>query len=146
MQKGKSERIEYEKGDLSLKKLKEVGSIAYENATAQQRRRNVIAKRLKLIRAMNKVTQKELCEKINVVITTYAGYEQSKHDIPTEVIARIAELFDISTDYIIGITDNPKGKYADDVEKKLTDKENEIAHKVEVLTKLIDKIENKAEQ
>ena|GEM_PF-6091125 len=133
-----------EKGDLSYETLKEVGRIGRENSIAQSKRRAITAKRLKHIRTANKMTQKTLCEKIGILITTYSGYEQGKHDIPTEAIARIAELFDVSADYIIGMTENTKGKYAEEVERQMAEKENEINHKVDVLTKLIDNIEGQS--
>ena len=109
-----------EKGDLSMKTLKYVWDNAIDNSFAQTDRRIQTAQRLKKIRVDNRLTQKELCEKIDVVLTTYAGYEQGRHDIPTEIIARIATLFDISADYIICLTDNPKGLFAE---------ENSASHK-----------------
>lgn len=144
MRDSKKGNLVAEKGDLSYETLKEVGKIGRENSIAQSKRRAITAKRLKHIRTANKLTQKKLCEKIGILITTYSGYEQGKHDIPTEAIARIAELFDVSADYIIGMTDNPKGKYAEEIERKMTDRENEIAHKVDVLTKLIDSMEGQS--
>ena len=103
-----------EKGDLSLKTLKYVWNNGIETSFAQAERRTNTGQRLKKLRLKNHLTQKDICEKINVGIMTYSRYERGRNDIPTEIIARIAALFDVSVDYIICLTDNPKGMFADE--------------------------------
>lgn len=105
-----------EKGDLSKETLKHVWQNGINNSLAQTERRILTSQRLKQIRTDCKLTQKELCEKIDLVLTTYAGYEQGRHDIPTEMIARIAKVCNVSADYIICLTDNPKGLFAEQLE------------------------------
>lgn len=121
-----------EKGDLSKETLKYVWKNGIDNSLAQTERRLLISQRLKQIRTACNLTQKELCEKIDLVLTTYAGYEQGRHDIPTEMIARIAKVCNVSADYIICLTDNPKGLYADENShtKRKTGKEEKNAKKV----------------
>lgn len=128
-----------ENGDLSIKMLKKVYDTSISNSLAQAKRRNITSERLKAVRVNNNLRQKELCDKIGVMITTYSGYENGKHDIPTDIIARICELFEISADYIIGISDNPKGKYADKTEKAQKD---EKSKSVDNLNERIEALEN----
>lgn len=116
-----------EKGDLSKETLKYVWQNGIDNSLAQSGRRILISQRLKQIRIDCNLTQKELCEKIDLVLTTYAGYEQGRHDIPTEIIARIATVCGVSADYIICLTDNPKGLYAEQLEAE-TKKAQESAN------------------
>ena len=62
---------EYEKGDLTLTNIKRVYKTGVNNSISQKERNIIIGDRLKKIRAQKGITQKELCENINVVITTY---------------------------------------------------------------------------
>ena len=124
-----------EKGDLSLATLKKVYDTSFSLSMAQQKRRAITAERLTIIRKRHKLTQKELCDQIGVVLTTYSGYEKGKHDIPTEVIARICKLFDISSDYIIGISEDTNGNV----------KEN-MSERIEALEKTLKQLTEKTEQ
>lgn len=136
-----------ENGDLSFTTLKKVYDTSFSLSMAQQKRRVTTAERLAIIRKRNKLTQKELCNKIGVVLTTYSGYEKGKHDIPTEVIARICRLFDISSDYIIGLSENPKGRFAEDTDKiKEAEKQDDLRERIEALEKALKLLsESKAE-
>ena len=46
--------------------------------------------------------------------TLYSYYESGKRDIPTDVLIRLAKLYQVSTDYLLGLTDQrqpyPAGK------------------------------------
>ena len=124
-----------EKGDLSLATLKKVYDTSFSLSMAQQKRRAITAERLTIIRKRHKLTQKELCDQIGVVLTTYSGYEKGKQDIPTEVIAMICKLFDISSDYIIGISEDTNGNV----------KEN-MSERIEALEKTLKQLTEKTEQ
>ena len=124
------------KGDLSLSKLKEVYDTGFSNSIEQQKRRRIISERLKKVRIANKIKQKDLCDKIGVMITTYSGYENGKHDIPADIIVRICDLFDISADYIIGRTDNPKGLYFNSQDNSV----NDLQKRVDEVQKLLDEL------
>lgn len=41
----------------------------------------------------------------------YSRYERGLRDIPSDVLIRLAKLYNTSTDYILGLTDNPKKHY-----------------------------------
>ena len=38
----------------------------------------------------------------------YFRYEQGYRDIPTDILIRLAEIYQVSVDYLLGLTDNPK--------------------------------------
>ena len=61
-----------------------------------------IAIKLKELRAANKLTQKNVSEKLNIAQTTYAGYETGKHEPNAETLLKLADLYKTSVDYIIG--------------------------------------------
>ena len=48
--------------------------------------------------------QKELAELLHCSQQTYSDYECGKLDIPTDVLIKLAEIYDTTTDYILGLT------------------------------------------
>ena len=40
--------------------------------------------------------------------TGYSKYETGENDIPTAILIKLAHFYKTSTDYLLGITDNPK--------------------------------------
>lgn len=72
--------------------------------------------RLKLLREEKKLIQKDIAKLLNVSIPAVNQYESGKRDMSTETVIKLAEYFNVSTDYLLGKTDirNP-GKQIDDV-------------------------------
>ena len=64
--------------------------------------------RLREIREAAGLSQKKMAAIFNCSQQVYSNYELGQRGIPLELLASIVEYFDISADYIIGITDNPK--------------------------------------
>ena len=66
-----------------------------------------IAERIKWLRTSRGMEQKELASEIGVTrktINVYEG-EKNKKGIPTDIIIKIAKVFNVTTDYLLGITD-----------------------------------------
>ena len=63
--------------------------------------------RLKELRNQKKLTQKQLAEKINVTHVSISGYESGNRSPDTETLQRLADFFEVSTDYLLGRTDTP---------------------------------------
>lgn len=59
---------------------------------------------LKKLREKNKLTQEQLAEKLMISKTTVSHYEKSLHNPSLETIIKLAELFDVSIDYLLGRT------------------------------------------
>lgn len=58
---------------------------------------------LKFVRKNAKLTQKEVAKILNIPTTTYANYEQIKTSIPPiQTLLKMADLFNCSTDYLLG--------------------------------------------
>lgn len=55
----------------------------------------------------SKWTQKYVADKIGVARVTYTAYENGTKTPPPDIISKLADLFDASTDYLLGRTDNP---------------------------------------
>ena len=64
--------------------------------------------RLKDLREDHDMTQQELVDALGMHKTTYTNYEQGKREIPLELAARLAKLYNVSLDYIAGLSGEPK--------------------------------------
>ena len=64
--------------------------------------------RLKDLREDNDLTQRELAEKLHISQNTYSQYENGVRQLPIEMLIKLSYLYNVSTDYILRLTDNPK--------------------------------------
>lgn len=67
----------------------------------------MLSTRLKTLRSEKKLTQKQLAEKINVTHVSISGYESGNRSPDTDTLQRLADFFEVSTDYLLGRTDSP---------------------------------------
>lgn len=63
--------------------------------------------RLKDLREDHDMTQQKLVEILEMHKTTYTNYEQGKREIPFELVIRLAKLYNVSLDYIAGLSNDP---------------------------------------
>ncbi len=61
--------------------------------------------RLEDLRVDADKTQKEIAEYLQCQREVYRRYEKGDFEIPTWAVIKLAELYDTSTDYILGLTD-----------------------------------------
>lgn len=64
--------------------------------------------RLRDLREDHDLTQRELAEKLHISQNTYSQYENGVRQLPIEMLIAIANIYNVSTDYILRLTDNPK--------------------------------------
>ena len=64
--------------------------------------------RIKDLREDADLTQQQIADKLFINRRTYSSYELGIRGIPTEILSAIADIYDTSTDYIIGRTDVKK--------------------------------------
>ena len=64
--------------------------------------------RLRDLREDRDWKQRELAEYLHCSQQVYSNYELGQRDIPTAVLIKLSSLYDVSVDYILGITNNPK--------------------------------------
>ena len=64
--------------------------------------------RIRELRQDNDLTQKQVGEILNMSQTGYNQYEIGKNDIPTKILIKLAEYYNTSVDYLLGITDEKK--------------------------------------
>ncbi|MCS1382763.1 helix-turn-helix transcriptional regulator [Lysinibacillus sphaericus] len=65
----------------------------------------MLSTRLKALRTKKNLTQKQLAEKINVTHVSISGYESGNRSPDTDTLQRLADFFEVSTDYLLGRTD-----------------------------------------
>ena len=65
------------------------------------------------------LTQKQIADSIKIFPQLYYKYESDKSVPSAEVILKIADAYDVSTDYLLGRSDNPKTSEISDADKKL---------------------------
>ena len=58
--------------------------------------------RIKDLREDADMTQQQIADKLFINRRTYSGYELGIRGIPTEILSAIADIYDTSTDYLIG--------------------------------------------
>lgn len=63
--------------------------------------------RLKYLREKEKMYQAELADKLNLAPSTISMYERGDRDPDTSTLAKIAEIFNVTTDYLLGRTNSP---------------------------------------
>lgn len=66
-----------------------------------------LGERLKMEREKRKWSQKYVAEKIGITNTVLSNYERDYRDPDTETLRKLAELYDVPTDYLLGRTDKP---------------------------------------
>ena len=69
---------------------------------------NKTSERLKIVRKENNLTQIELAKILNVDNSMLAKYESGKYLISTPYLYTICKKYNVSADYLLGKTDEPK--------------------------------------
>lgn len=64
--------------------------------------------RLKDLREDSDLVQKEVAAILGIDQRIYSNYEIGKREIPTRFVIILAKYYKTSTDYILGLTNNPK--------------------------------------
>lgn len=63
-------------------------------------------KRIRDLREDADMTQTQIAKILNCSQRVYSNYERGDIDIPTEILIKLADLHDVSVDYILGRTEN----------------------------------------
>ena len=65
-------------------------------------------KRIRDLREDNDKTQQEVADYLSTSQTMYARYERGANELPIRHLIKLADFSGVSTDYILGRTDNQK--------------------------------------
>ena len=65
-------------------------------------------KRIRDLREDHDLTQKQVAKELNCSQQVYSNYELGQRDIPTTILIKLSEFYNVSVDYILNITNNPE--------------------------------------
>lgn len=88
--------------------------------------------RIRDLREDEDLTQEQLVNKLQMHKTTYTNYEQGKHTVPLDFAAQLSAFYNVSLDYIAGLTNDKKGLS----KSQLSDYETEVIHKLRTLSEM----------
>lgn len=101
-----------------------------------EKQKLIIAKILINLRELNFLTQTDIAKHLHLSPSTSSHYEKGLTVPPTEVVYRLAEFYNVTTDYILGKSaskTNLNETYAIKLTNKMT-----IGDAVEIITKMND--------
>ncbi|MFR9276478.1 MAG: helix-turn-helix domain-containing protein [Peptoniphilus senegalensis] len=67
-----------------------------------------MSNRISELRQRNKLTQKELADKLNINYSVLSRIETGERSIRDDELMEIADFFNVTTDYLLGRSSNPK--------------------------------------
>ena len=67
-----------------------------------------LAERLKELRKERSLRQEQAAVALDISMSSYCLYEQGKREPTASVLCRMADYYDVTTDYLLGRSDNRK--------------------------------------
>ena len=64
-------------------------------------------KRVYDLREDHDLTQKAIAEYLSIHPNVYRRYEKGVREFPVEIVVKLADYYQVSTDYLLGRTDDP---------------------------------------
>ncbi len=65
-------------------------------------------KHIRELREDHDLKQREIAEYLQISQPQYWRYEKGYRDIPTDIVIKLAERYDVTTDYILGVEKEKK--------------------------------------
>ncbi|MBP3950301.1 helix-turn-helix domain-containing protein [Bacillus suaedae] len=70
----------------------------------------MLSSRLSALRKNRNLTQADQAKVLGIARTTYAMYEQGNREPDYDTLKKLADFFDVDTDYLLGRTDKPRSE------------------------------------
>lgn len=68
----------------------------------------MVYRRIRDLREDKDMTQTQISRILMCSQRIYSNYERGDVDIPTDILIKLADFYDVSVDYLLGRTDNPR--------------------------------------
>lgn len=91
-----------------------------------------MGEKLKSLRIEKKLTQKQVADRIGLAISAVSSYESGTRYPSYDVLVKLARIFHVSTDYLLGMTD-----------KRNIDVTGLSDNEIELVSQLVDTLRNK---
>ena len=104
--------------------------------------------RLKEVRLLNKMTQQNVADEIGCSLKVYSNYERGEREPSIETLKKIAKLFNVSIDYLVGYdVDETTSPSLSDFELQLVhaSRESDVRAKSDALT-ILEKNKQKSKK
>ncbi len=63
--------------------------------------------RIRDLREDRDLKQRQLADFLNCSQQVYSNYELGQRDIPTDILIKLSAFYNVSVDYLLGLTTNP---------------------------------------
>ena len=63
--------------------------------------------RIRDLREDHDLKQEDMADILSITQSTYSRYESRLYDLPTDVLIKLADFYNTTTDYLLGRIDNP---------------------------------------
>ena len=67
------------------------------------------AERIRALRQDNDLSQTQIADMLGIAQTTYSQYELEKRSMPIEYLIALCKFYNVSADYMLGLTDKKGG-------------------------------------
>ena len=68
----------------------------------------LVIRRIRDLREDHDYTQAILADYLHITQAAYSNYETGERSVPIEVLIQLARFYEVSMDYLLGETNNPK--------------------------------------
>ncbi len=89
----------------------------YSEPPSAEELRNTIAHRLKEMRLSRRLMQKNVADLADLNVFTYSGYENARATPPADSLLRLAEIFEVSVDFLMGRIDTVRTFVGEDTDQ-----------------------------
>lgn len=104
---------------------------------------NILGERLKKLRMQKEKLQKDIANYLSITTSAYGYYEKGERQPNPEMLLKLAEYFNVTTDYLLGRTDIPNNDFIKDIDSKITENNLHIAANSKVDLGKLAKLDNK---
>lgn len=77
----------------------------------------MLSKRLKELRIESNYSQQEIANLLGIAQVTYSHYELCRRSVSIQNLVKIARIYNVSTDYLFGLSDDKLGQNSTFVRK-----------------------------
>jgi transcriptional regulator with XRE-family HTH domain len=75
--------------------------------------KTVVGSRIRQTREALRLTRERVAREIGVSVSQLYKYERGVHQPPAGPVGKLAKMFGVSPDYLLGLTDRPQATYAE---------------------------------